>query len=154
MCKTLRSTAKNAASRPDEATMNSALRMLAPATTRERSAGAARCWMKVLSGTMKKPLNTASRLRSATMRQLRPSARNSDRPNNAPGATISAVGTPARKRSKAKRLMPIEPSGTNPSSSLRSERRSHSSEPTAMPAQKSARKNVMTCSSVRSTSFV
>ena len=48
-------------------------------------------------------------------------------------------GAPARKRSKAKTLMPIEPSGTSPSSSLRPEKRSQSSEPTPMPTQNSAR---------------
>ncbi len=45
-----------AASRPtnrnDDRTISSALRMLLPAMTRDRSALADRCWMKVISGTV------------------------------------------------------------------------------------------------------
>ena len=49
-------------------TMKSALRMLFPATTRERSLGSERCWMSVYNGTVKKPPNMAMPNRSPKMR--------------------------------------------------------------------------------------
>ena len=51
----------------------------------------------------------------------------------------AAPGAPTRKRSKANTVMPIEPSGTRPSSSLRPDSSSQSSEPMPMPTQNSAR---------------
>ena len=119
-------------------TMNSAPRCWRRRPRASVSAGRALLDRACCSGTMKKPLKTASNARSATMRQPRRSARNAPTPSAAPGRR--GGGAPARKRSKAKTLMPIEPSGTRPSSSLRSDRRSQSSAPTPMPAQNSARK--------------
>ena len=57
--------------------MNSALRMLFAAITRERRVGSERVWISANSGTMKKPENTAISPRSSSTRHAPGCAANS-----------------------------------------------------------------------------
>ena len=136
---------------PADATMNSAFRMLLAAMIRERCDGlasapgsarrAARCRSRRTA-----PIST----RSAATRQcagLGEERRRARRAESRAGPRL------ASHRSSANSVRPIEPNGTRPSSTLRPDSRSHSSEPTPMPTENSASRNVTTCSSPPRTSL-
>ena len=88
-------------------------------------------------------------MRSATTRQCPGSARNSA----TPAWPVASMKRVANHRSMANTVRPIEPNGTRPSSTLRPDRRSQSSDPTPMPIENSASSSVTTCSSPPSTFF-
>ena len=61
-------------------------------------------------------------------------------------SVIGANATDAKYRSIAKTVMPIEPNGTSPISTRRPESLSHASDPTPIPMEKMASRNVTTAS--------
>ena len=129
------------------ATMNSALRMLFAAITRERCDGAVRVWISANSGTMKKPEKIAMPPRSNSTRHAPSCARNSRHGI----ADVAAAAGHAKYRSTPNSVMPIEPNGTRPISTLCPDSFSHSSEPTATPMEKTVSSSVNTVGSPPST---
>ncbi len=117
---------------------------------RERSSGAARAWMKLYSGTIMNPPNTASATRS---QQIRTPVKV---PRNIAGVktTADGPGSPIHHRSRVNKVMPTDPTGTSPSSTRSRDSRWHSSDPTPIPTLNSARNKVARDSSPPSTARV
>ncbi len=86
----------------------------------------------------KTPINTISN----TTRQLPGCVKNAQTPSNSPpGAGGAGV---AKNRSTPNKVNPMEPKGTSPSSTIRPDSRSHSSEPMPIPTANSVSNKVTT----------
>ena len=137
--------ASNAAS-----TMKPAFRMLLQAMMRARWLSALRDRINAYSGTMNRPPNTPISAQSSATSQP-PLARNCFQETTAaPAACASGC---SKYRSSRHTVMPIDPSGTRPISTLWPESLSQASEPSAVPMENAASSSVYTVLSPPSTSF-
>src|SRR5215831_800910 len=130
-------------------TMKPAFRMLLQAIMRARWLSALRDRISAYSGTMNRPPDTPTSVQSSAMRQP-PEARNAVqlRPVTAelaPGCAWSRCSSAA--------VMPMEPSGTSPISTLCPDNRSQAREPSAVPIENDASSSVYTVLSPPRTSL-